>query len=127
MWEPSCTAPADAIRTGPRRRAGCSGGPGGTLLSLAQQVNAVCGDLQRFPITYYFHPTDREPALPVALPDFLPLPRERQQYGSPAVRLQSNLLLKAIQVLAVNVGKPFLDRCDADVDALLAAYAEDHS
>jgi hypothetical protein len=99
----------------------------GTLLSLAEQANAIRGDLEQLPITYYFHPSDRESALPVALPDLLALAREGQHHESSAVQLQSKLLLKAIHDPAGHVGGTFLDRRGVDVDALLAAYAEDHS
>jgi hypothetical protein len=98
----------------------------GTLLSLAEQVNAVCGDLEQFSITYYFHPADRKSALPVVLPALLALAREGQRHGSPAVQLQSSLLLEAIQDLARHVGETFLDRRGADLDTLLTAYAADH-
>ncbi|HEV2128186.1 MAG TPA: potassium channel family protein [Thermomicrobiales bacterium] len=97
----------------------------GTLLSLAEQVNAICGDLEQFPITYYFHLPDEQSALPVALPDLVALAREGQHHGSPAVRLQSTLLLEAIHDLAGHVGETF-DRRGADLGDALAAYAVDH-
>lgn len=98
----------------------------GILLSMAEQVIAVCGDLEQFPITYYFHPSNRDSALPLALPQIVAIARWGEEYGSGPVRLQSRLMLGAIHDLATYLAERFLNLEDGDLDAVLAAYSADH-
>lgn len=98
----------------------------GPLLSLAEQIITVCGDLEQFPITYYFHPSNRASALSLALPQIVEIARWGEEYGSAPVRLQSRLVLDAIHDLATHLAERFLDQEDGDLDAVLAAWAADH-
>ena len=98
----------------------------GMLLSLAEQIITVRGDLAQFPVTYYFHPSDQTSSLTTSLPAITDLTRAAQQHGSATIRFQADLLLQAIEDLAGYVGATFLGQSSADVDQLLRAYAEDH-
>lgn len=100
----------------------------GLLLSVAEQIIAIRGDLEQFPITYYFHPSDRDSALSLALPAILEIARRGQHDPSASVRVQSSLVMNAVQDLTTYVGETFLDRGDGDddLDDVLAAYAADH-
>lgn len=101
----------------------------GTLLSLAEQVIAIRGDLEQFPITYYFHPPNEESALSLALPKIVEIARAGQKHGSAAVRVQSDLLLQAVGSLAAHVAQVFLDQHDGELgelDDVLTAYSTDH-
>lgn len=98
----------------------------GLMLSVAEQVIAVRSDLEQFPITYYFHPSTRDSALALALAPVVDIARWGQQHGAGSVRLQSTLLLSAIDDLAMYVAETFLDHPGDDLGDVISAYAADH-
>jgi hypothetical protein len=116
----------DSIRLGPDSPHDESAALDGVLHSLAEQVIAVCNDLEQFPITYYFHPANPDSALSVVLPGIVGIARRGEQDGSAAVRLQSRLLLQAVDELATHVADTFLKGCEGNLETLLAAWSADH-
>ena len=88
---------------------------------------SVHNDFVQFPITYYFHVSDRASALEVALPQLLALARNASEHDNPSVRLSGMLLFEALRDLTIYLAQTRLD-CDdgADMDEVLAAYATAH-
>lgn len=99
-----------------------------TLEELASEVTAVEGDLTQFPITYYFHNSEKRNSLPVALPYLLcPAERVGGEGSAPEVRLRAAMLRGAIEDFSNRVAsKAFLGLPSASTWEALEAYAEDH-
>lgn len=102
-------------------------GLGAILFDITQRVVNLRNDLVQFPITYYFHTSDRGSAIELALPELVELARTVcRRPDAPAARLHAALLLEALDDLASQIGEAFLDRERASLDELLATYAADH-
>ncbi|HSK82011.1 MAG TPA: potassium channel family protein [Rubrobacter sp.] len=98
-----------------------------TLESLAFQLVSIDGDLNRFPVTYYFHEDNEHTALPAIMPELLRLAENGVGSSQPALRRRAAMLRKAVEDLSSTlVAQRFVKLSSASVDDVLAAYARDH-
>jgi hypothetical protein len=95
------------------------------LLSLTEQVISARSDYEHAPITYYFRQTDRSAAMDVALPRLALMADAASRHTASAVRMQAEMLRSAVHDLTAHIGADYLDLPDADVEAILHAYADD--
>lgn len=97
------------------------------LGTLTSRLATVRGDLDRFPISYYFYEADDRSALSGAIP-YLAWLAERagDEDHAAGVRFRAATLRGAIRDLSSTLGAGFLDLPSAPVDKVLDAYARDH-
>lgn len=87
----------------------------------------VRGDMQQFPIIYYFHSLEDESSLSVVLPYILEIVQRSSREECPAeVRLHSARLAAAAGDLAETLATRFLSMSPGPADEVFAAYARDH-
>lgn len=97
------------------------------LAGFTARLIAIRGDVEQFPVTYYFHASDERSSLAAALPELARLAAEAAGADdSPAVRFHGTMLRRAIEEVAGELGASFLKRPGAPLDELLRAYAADH-
>ena len=96
------------------------------LWRFTEDVLAVRGDLVQFPITYYFHTSERESAIEPVLPAIASFAHTLAQGGPATVQFHAQLLLDAIDDLATYVADTFLDDAEGDTMDLLLASAGNH-
>jgi hypothetical protein len=98
-----------------------------TLQTMTSELIAVTGDLQQFPITYYFYNADERAALPGALPYLLYTAKKVAASDQPpSVHFYAAQLLGAIDDFADTLGPNFLPQPSGSTNKVLAAYAHDH-
>ena len=98
-----------------------------TLESLATQLVTVEGDLDRFPVTYYFHEGDERTDLPAVAPELLRLAENGAGSNQPELRRRGVMLRKAIEDLSTTlVTWRVVSISSASVSDVLQAYARDH-
>jgi len=99
-----------------------------TLESLATQLVTVEGDLDRFPVTYYFfHEGDERTDLPAVAPELLRLAENGACSNQPELRRRGVMLRKAIEDLSTTlVTRRVVSISSASVSDVLQAYARDH-
>jgi voltage-gated potassium channel Kch len=99
-----------------------------TLESLATQLVTVEGDLDRFPVTYYFfHEGDERTDLPAVAPELLRLAENGACSNQPELRRRGVMLRKAIEDLSTTlVTWRVVSISSASVSDVLQAYARDH-
>ena len=120
LREAASATNVDPLRLGPDAA-------GALLEDLTARLVTVQGDLNEFPVTYYFHGGDARSALPAALPDLARLAaRAASPDCPPPVRLRGAMLQRAVADFAAELGPRFLGLPAAPVDAVLRAYAADH-
>ncbi len=105
-----------------------SGAAERVLAHLASGLVTVRGDLNRFPVTYYFHNTEERSSLPVAMPYLLELARKTDGEGRPPeVRRRCAALRHAVEDFSVTIAsRQFLGLSSTDPEEALEAYARDH-
>lgn len=98
------------------------------LAHLASGLVTVRGDLNQFPVTYYFHNTEERSALPVAMPYLLELARKTDgEDRPPEVRRRSAALRSAVEDFSQTIAsKTFLGLSSKEPDEILRAYARHH-
>ncbi len=98
-----------------------------TLESLASQVITIQGDLNRFPVTYYFYEENEHTALPAVMPELLHMAEQGACADQHALRRRAALLQHALEDFSdVLVNRGFVNASQESVDAVLQAYARDH-
>lgn len=96
-----------------------------TLESFAAQLVTMEGDLNRFPVTYYFHEDDEHTALPCAMPKVLRLAEKGAATDRPALR--AAMLRGAVEDFSRTlIARGFVNPSSDDTTAVLEAYARDH-
>lgn len=96
------------------------------LSNLTRQIISVRNDYSQVSVTYYFHQTDRDAALDVALPHVVSVARQASRQKSASIQFQAGLLHAAVSDLATQLGESFLDVSDVRIEQVLTAYAADH-
>ena len=98
------------------------------LARLSSGLVTVRGDLNRFPVTYYFHNTEEGSSLPVAMPYLLDLARKTDGEGRPPeVRRRSAALRRAVEDFSATIAsRQFLGLSSTDPEQALEVYAHDH-
>ena len=98
-----------------------------TLESFTAQLVTVQGDLNRFPVTYYFYEDNEHTALPCALPRVLCLAEKGAATDRRALRRQAAMLRGAVEDFSRTlVARGFVNLPPTDTTAVLEAYARDH-
>lgn len=98
-----------------------------TLESLVAQLVTVEGDLNRFPVTYYFHEDNERTALPAAMPKLLRLAEKGVLTDRPAVRRRAAMLWGAVEDFSITLmARGFVNLSPTDAPEVLKAYARDH-
>ncbi len=97
------------------------------LKDLTSQLVSIQSDIVQFPITYYFHNTDKEFSLPLAMPYLVRLAEHGNGVGhAPQVRRRAVMLGGALEDFSETLGVGFLGMPSASPEEVLRAYARDH-
>lgn len=93
------------------------------VADFVSRLVAIRGDIEQFPITYYFRDREEREALPCALPTLLGVARSTREHASPAIALQADRLDRSLRDLAGTLAREFPHLGSGNT---LARYAEDH-
>lgn len=115
--------PSALLLSGPEM--GRSPGDAETLERLAEAVMIVEGDLERFPVTWYFHEAVPREALPVMIPTLLRWATRSLDASEPRLRRQAAVAKAAVDGLASSLSeRGFIPQ--GSTQETLAAWAAAH-
>lgn len=98
------------------------------MMNFSSELVTIRGDLEQFPVTYYFHSTDRRSSLPAVMLYLLDLANRGSDPNHPEeVRFHARMLQSAIDDLGQTLADRFLGLSSSESTAgILEQYARDH-